>query len=435
MKMKLLKFFFAVLVVWGGGWSPVPVIGNTLPDSIITLPEKENAILVEKQTQMLYVYSLKNKALQLVFSAPCSTGEVVGAKKKAGDKKTPEGVYFLFDEYEDRYLTPVYGEKAFPSDYPNFYDRRLKKDGSAIWIHGTDKVLKPMDSNGCIALENENILSLSEYIRLDSTPLIIVEKIVKTEPSVQADREKKVLKILTDWSHSIEAGSYHEYLAFYSDEYVPDISWWESWRELRDKSNQDKVSLTVKMTNAGIYAHKDVVVALFDLILSSGKEKILIGKRKLFMLETVNGYKIVGDTFQKKSKESQTMDGSLIAGAQKLIKYNPKEASAKETIQKWLAAWSSKNMDAYSGFYADNFSSDGLGKKAWVKRKNQIFKKNTYITVTGTDFQITQKKDRCDIRFFQNYESSIFSTKGTKHLKLVRKGGLWKIFRENWKKK
>ena len=158
-----------------------PVLGNTLPDSIITLPENENAILVEKETQTLYVYSRENKKIDVAFSADCSTGEVFGAKKKAGDKKTPEGVYFLIDEYEDRYLTPVYGKKAFPSDYPNFLDLRLGKEGSAIWIHGTDKTLKPMDSNGCIALENDKILSLADYIQLDSTPLIIVEKIQKTD--------------------------------------------------------------------------------------------------------------------------------------------------------------------------------------------------------------------------------------------------------------
>lgn len=458
MKMKLLKILFAVhLFVGGGVLSPNFVIGNTLPASIIALPENENAILVEKQTQMLYVYSLKKNELQLVFSAPCSTGEVFGPKKKAGDKKTPEGVYFLVDEYEDRDLTPIYGEKAFPSDYPNFYDQRLGKEGSAIWIHGTDKILKPMDSNGCVALDNENILSLSDYIRLDSTPMIIVEKIEKTASAVQVDREKKVDKLLSDWSHAIEAGSYHQYLAFYSDEYVPDISWWENWRKLRDKSNGNQVLFNVQTANAGIYAHKDLVVVLFDLVLSSGKEKILIGKRKLFISELSNGYKIVGDTLQTKSKDNQSMVSPLIAAARKLVNdspkgnqniespliaaaqkrdnQKPKEASAMETTQKWLKAWSSKDLNTYAGFYADNFSSDGLGKKAWVKRKIQISKKNNYIRVTGTDFQITQKKDSCEVRFFQDYKSSTLSTKGTKHLKLVRKGGLWKIFQENWKEK
>ncbi len=427
--------FFGILIFGILGLSIGSVSGNILPTSIITLPEHENVILVEKQSQMLYVYNRKNNLLNLTFSAACSTGEVFGAKNKAGDKKTPEGVYFLVDEYEDRYLTPVYGKKAFPSDYPNLHDLRLGKDGSAIWIHGTDKTLKPMDSNGCIALENENILSLSEYIKLDSTPLIIVEKIQKADPVVQSDRETKVLKILDSWTRSIDTGSYHQYLALYSDEYVPDISWWEGWLKLRKRSKRDKLLLRVQTANMGIYLHKDIVVVLFDLILSSGKEKILLGKRKFFMEALNNDYKIVGDALQKKSKAYETTEFPLIAAAQKIVNYHPGEASAVETIQRWLTAWSSKDMDAYADFYAKNFHSDGLGKKAWVNRKKQLSKKYSYITVTGTGFKVNKREDSCDVSFFQNYESSSFSTQGTKHLKLVRADGVWKIFQENWKKK
>ncbi len=436
MKKNMFKTSCAVCLVFAVLlFSHSPVAGNVLPDSIITLPENESAILVEKQSQTLYVYSRENKKINLAFSASCSTGEVFGAKKKAGDKKTPEGVYFLIDEYEDRYLTPIYGKKAFPSDYPNFYDMRLGKKGSAIWIHGTDKRLKPMDSNGCIALENDNILSLSDYIQLDSTPLIIVEKIQKTDSNIQVRREKDVLEVLDNWVGSIESGNYHQYLAFYSDEYVPDISWWETWLKLREKSERDKVRLKVQVANVGIYAHRDIVVVLFDLILSSGKEKILLGKRKIFMEESGRTYQIVGDTLQKKSKAYISSDFPLIAAGRKLVDYKPGEASAVETIQKWLTAWSSKDMDAYARFYADNFYSDGLGKKAWVKRKRQLSQKYNYITVTGTDFKVTKKEDGCEISFFQNYESSSFSTQGTKHIKFVRRDGLWKISQENWKKK
>ena len=162
-------FFVIFISVFMAGTNALAA--NALPASIIILPENEKAILVEKETQMLYVYSKENGSLDLAFKAPCSTGEAFGPKKKAGDKKTPEGIYFLTDIYEDRYLTPIYGKRAFPSDYPNFIDLRQGKEGSAIWIHGTDKSLKPMDSNGCVAMENDHILSLSDHIQLNSTPM------------------------------------------------------------------------------------------------------------------------------------------------------------------------------------------------------------------------------------------------------------------------
>ncbi|WP_242637491.1 L,D-transpeptidase [Desulfobacter hydrogenophilus] len=40
--------------------------------------------------------------------------------------------------------------------------------------------MKPTDSNGCVALENKNIIALSDFIHLDATPLIIVEQIDST---------------------------------------------------------------------------------------------------------------------------------------------------------------------------------------------------------------------------------------------------------------
>jgi murein L,D-transpeptidase YafK len=437
-KVNLAKYLMAAVLVLLFSQA----LASDLPDAIIRLPENENAILVEKQSQTLYVYSQQNKELSVTFTAACSTGEIFGDKKKAGDKKTPEGVYFLIDEYEDRYLTPVYGKKAFPSDYPNFYDQRLGKDGSAIWIHGTDKALKPMDSNGCIALENDNILSLSDYIQLDSTPLIIVEKIIPADAAVQAEREKKVRSFLDEWARSIEAGSYHDYLDFYSDEYVPDISWWETWLGVRKKSAADKILMRLEPSNIGIYVHNSILVVLFDLNLSPSYEKknendkkILIGKRKFFVEEFDQTYKIIGDTLQKNSKGDKTSDLSLITAAQTLINDSPGQASVMETVERWLTAWSSKDMDAYAGFYAPDFFSDGLGKKSWVKRKRQLAKKYNYITVTGKDFKIIENKDHSDVYFFQEYEASSFSTQGTKHLKLVRKGGLWMIFRENWKEK
>ncbi|MCP4671324.1 MAG: hypothetical protein GY857_08450 [Desulfobacula sp.] len=88
MKIKMFKnsfaiyTLFAVLILFHSS-----VIGNTLPDAIISLPENENAILVEKQSQKLYVYSSENKKLNLAFSASCSTGETFGAKKKQATKK------------------------------------------------------------------------------------------------------------------------------------------------------------------------------------------------------------------------------------------------------------------------------------------------------------------------------------------------------------
>lgn len=413
---------------------------NSFPSAIIKLPEDENVILVEKKSQTLFFYTSRANEMVLRFQFPCSTGEASGVKLKAGDKKTPEGIYFLKNEYEDKYLSPVYGKKAFPTDYPNFIDKRAGKNGSAIWIHGTNKKLKPMDSNGCIALENADILKLSDYVTLDSTPVIIIREIDKIKSETRIKQALDIGLILTQWEKAIENGNYHDYLSFYSPEYLPHINWWEQWLKIRKQADKSDFSLGMERKRTGIYYHNRVAVALFDLFLTGKNEKVQngkvwLGKRKLFLEYQNNTYKIIGDIFQTVSKKIQKAKVPLIAAANTLVTPVLKKESVIKTIQQWLAAWSKKDMPKYASFYAENFFSDGMNKDAWVKRKQNLSKKYDYIRVSGKEFKVKPGRTTCEISFFQEYESSRLTTQGVKSLKLVNKGGLWKIYRESWKGK
>jgi len=130
-------FLFTLFVIGILFTSEILADDYTRPSAIIKLPENENAILVEKKNQTLFLYSFKSGELVIQQKMPCSTGETPGVKQKSGDKKTPEGIYFLKDEYEEKYLSAVYGIKAFPLDYPNLMDKRTGKKSStkSIKIH------------------------------------------------------------------------------------------------------------------------------------------------------------------------------------------------------------------------------------------------------------------------------------------------------------
>ena len=425
---------------------PSSVSARSVPAAIIALPENENAILVEKQTQKFYIYRADPGAgnVKQIFETACSTGEVFGPKVQAGDKKTPEGIYFLIDEYEDRYLTPIYGKRAFPIDYPNFMDIRQGKNGSAIWIHGTDKVLKSMDTNGCIAVENQDVLMLSDYITLHATPLVIVEKIVYMTPEEQQQAKDRILSFVNNWIQAHITGSYHDYLSFYSPGYLPDISWWESWVKLRKTTETPPENIHIQVSDMGIYQHQDMVVVLMDFGLVLKDARRFLGKRKLFIQKAGSlELQITGDTFQVLEKSHEKSPDPLVAAASMLPVHAPApktepghdHASALEMVHQWLAAWSAEDMDAYAAFYDPGFYADGMNKTQWVNRKKQLSGKYSYIKVTGKDFTIIKNKNGLEIRFFQTYESSGFSTTGIKQLTLVKKDGLWKIFRENWKEK
>ena len=416
------------------------------PSSIIAMPGKgSTALVVEKSSQTLWVYRMEDQ-LVLDRKLDCSTGKMTGRKMEDGDQKTPEGVYFFVTKYVEKHLSPVYGVFAFPMDYPNILDRRHGRNGSSIWLHGTDKDLKPLDSNGCIALENGSLEKLEPLISLDRTPIIVSETVDFTP---RQDRDQVIAGIdalVEHWKTAICQGDYHDYLAFYDSGYCPDISWWNEWRRIRDDRSHGASPFSLAVDQRGIYKDGDVVVVAFRLNLARGGRHIDMGLRKLYLTGSNGAYRIIGDTY-KKNKTSElghdeeidngnriiTAAGFILDGESKDRVAQVKK-SAKQFVQDWVSAWSKGDMDSYAACYADTFRSDGMDKKAWVDRKRYLSSVYDYIRVTISDPVITVSGDRIYADFRQDYQSSGYRAAGHKTLELVNEERTWKILQEIWKK-
>lgn len=429
--------FFVMIVAAVLSASAAALCGTLegLPDALVKLPEDGNAVLVEKDTQRLFIYSGRPGGPVKVFDKPCSTGEAPGIKEVAGDKKTPEGIYFIKDEYEDRYLSPIYGRKAFPTDYPNYLDVRAGRNGSAIWLHGTNKELRPMDSNGCIALNNDAVVKLSDFIEVDRTPVIIMDAIQKADPAELEKRKNSVDLWLQNWSAAIESGDYHNYLEFYDPEFLPDLDWWPEWRKVNRIRSGKEDGLKVALDRTGIYRHKSVYVIVFDMGISFQEEKIGFGRRKLFVKDHGEEYRIIGDLYQMRGKGFEETDFPLVAASKKLVDRTGYKQQAKELVKEWLHAWSDEKMETYASFYSESFYSNGMNKDQWVRRKKRLSRQYRYINVTGRDYRVKKTGENLKVRFFQTYESSGYVAEGIKELTLVKEDQVWKIYRESWKGK
>ncbi len=410
--------------------------------SILAIPENGTAIVVDKSTQTLFVYApcshdsgtFKGPA-QKILTFPCSTGEVSGPKHEQGDKKTPEGIYFLVDEYEDRYLTPVYGKRAFPTDYPNYMDKQQGKTGSAIWIHGTDKPLQPMGSNGCITLENKDIMALADKISLHKTPVILMDQ-MRSCPLVELQTQKiQAEDLIQSWLSAMESGAYHDYLQYYSPSHMPDMFWWNQWSHFRKWAKKTGQKFSLEIQDTGIYRFQELTVAIMDLYLNTESASTFLGTRKLFFQHQGDSTVIVGDVYQKKSDDFAGDAFPLIAAANLFWDKQNEVAQVKNIVKEWLRAWSAKDMRAYSDFYAPDFTGDGLSRKEWLHRKTRLARRYKSIQVTGEQFTITKNNHIMVVRFFQKYRATGFSTNGYKELQLAHMGGSWKIFQEIWKGK
>jgi murein L,D-transpeptidase YafK len=229
-----------------------------------------HALIVDKSQQRLSVWEIRNGQPSIVESYKCSTGENDGDKWVRDDRKTPEGVYFFCSVIDGRSLPAKYGLWAFTTDYPNFVDRRHGKSGDGIWLHGRDKPLngKP-DSNGCIALENQDLTKVSRFVRLQSTPLIVVDKLIMAPRSAILENERRVRGFLESWRSAWGSRDLDAYMAHYSNNFQSGWFDFAAWKEKKRKLNQRYKTIRVKLGNMYIYRQNGLITAIFTQLYTS----------------------------------------------------------------------------------------------------------------------------------------------------------------------
>ncbi|MGL1934578.1 MAG: L,D-transpeptidase family protein [Fibrobacterales bacterium] len=143
------------------------------PVSVIPLPK--HAVLVIKSTKALHIVKQTNQKWDIVQSLSIATGEFEGDKQVEGDKKTPEGNYFIKDVRTGKSQGYLYGALVFKLNYPNETDVKSGKTGSGIWIHGVEFGLTPVYTKGCIALANKDVVKLAPYLTVGTPVTILAE--------------------------------------------------------------------------------------------------------------------------------------------------------------------------------------------------------------------------------------------------------------------
>jgi len=432
---------------------------DRIPDVLVSFNPggvTEYAIVVEKESQQLFVYSFDG-VFREVQRFKCSTGKTDGPKSVSGDSRTPEGIYYSDREFEKKDLSATYGSRAFPVDYPNILDRIAGKTGNSIWLHGTDKPKKPKDTNGCVVLDDQDIDMLSKYIRFNRTPVIIAEKL-NFVPVVSVKRTgESINEFISEWFDSIRNGTYQEYVKFYDYNFVPDISWWSEWNAERKKYYSEKKSFSVIPKWISVVGYKGIYAVLFEQAAKTGDKESFAGIRKLFLSNRDGEFKIIGEEYLPADKDRKSGEDKnpLIAAFGNLNNaYGRNQQSLEDTrkrrdkekplvkdqviaeaINGWVKAWSSRDIGLYGSYYAKDFRSQGMNRNSWLQHKGQIFRKNNYINVSIEKLAIKPGSKSRQASFVQIYKSSGLNNSGLKELAFKLEEGKWKIFRESWKKR
>lgn len=242
----------------------------------------QHVVITEKDEKNMKLYDTTTQLES--FHLNVFTGEVGGDKKVEGDLKTPIGAY----ELKRRITTvdPFYGPMAITTNYPNSYDKSQGKTGHGIWIHGLPLNQERDDfTQGCIAIDNEQILNLDKTIDIKKSILVVSEK--KLEP-VSKDDISVVLANVFAWRDAWKYSDLDDYLNFYSAEFKrangESLEEFSKYKKRLFKRNEKK---TIEFTNINVVPYpNDMNKKLFKVIMDEvykTRSYQFKGKKELYL--------------------------------------------------------------------------------------------------------------------------------------------------------
>lgn len=237
-----------------------------VPAYLLEIPESVGTILIaETATSTLHQFLAGENGVTRQGESYMSVGQNGVGKERAWDRKTPLGIYFINDQLDTSRLHEKYGPIAFPLDYPNIWDRSNRRSGDGIWIHGVTPNSgrrPPLDTDGCIALPNDDLLKLGETLVPLVTPVLITREIQWADPEQLERAHAEFRRALDTWVSSYATGDLYNYLSLYDDNFSYRGMSREEWVAYRTQSITrapvqsvalDDVLLLADPENSGLY--------------------------------------------------------------------------------------------------------------------------------------------------------------------------------------
>ena len=109
------------------------------------------------------------------------------------------------------------------------------------------------------------------------------------------------------------------------------------------------------------------------------------------------------------------------------------EQAVEDSVRGWARVWSELDIEAYLGYYADDFKPARGTRIKWEEARRKRFKKTGSVSVKINDLQIftNKSKNKAVANFTQAYKSATYTDKVQKILVLVKTDDGWKITHEH----
>ncbi|HIF50874.1 MAG TPA: hypothetical protein EYQ42_05020 [Thiotrichaceae bacterium] len=281
-------------------YNKLPASQDKIPASLVQLASKQDhVIVVDSSRSRLFLFKNQSGVPILIKDFYITIGKNGTGKYVEGDQKTPVGVYFVTGFISPEELPDLYGDGAYPIDYPNAWDQRHGRTGYGIWLHGTPSSTfsrPPRDSNGCVIVSNHDLNILSPFINEGLTPVIISDSI-NWITKKEWNKSRRISESLVEqWRQDWESRDVDSYLRHYSKEYSGLGKDYDSWVEYKRRVNPSKKFIKVKLSNTSMFLYpgeKQLMVVTFVQDYTSDNFQRKFTKRQYWHLEDDGKWRIV----------------------------------------------------------------------------------------------------------------------------------------------
>lgn len=253
--------------------------------------KQQNVIVVDTAKSRMYLYRNMDGKPRYVGDYYITVGKNGSEKQKEGDKRTPLGVYFAGTKLASNKLPDLYGDAAYPLNYPNEWDRKQGKNGHGIWLHGTPSGTysrPPRASDGCVVLTNPDIHALADVLKSGNTPVVIAGE-SGVSPSELNRQKASLMAELEQWRRDWQLQNTDAYLEHYSQEFFAEKMDLAAWSAEKRRIQSHKADVHVSLSEVSVFrypdARKQMAVVSFNQDYKSDHFNHNMRKRQYWVLE------------------------------------------------------------------------------------------------------------------------------------------------------
>jgi murein L,D-transpeptidase YafK len=272
---------------------------DKLPDLLLSPnTQQSHLIVVDTDKSRLYLYKNIGGNLSYVADYYVTVGKNGVGKKTEGDKRTPIGVYFAKSKLTQP-LADMYGNGAYPLNYPNEWDIQHKRSGSGIWLHGTPSTTysrPPNASDGCVVLTNQDLNTIAPILQTGKTPVIIANHLKWVDADSSATEKESLQVAMNNWLSDWKSQNTQQYLNHYSSDFSSDGIDFKQWSDHKFAVQASKSKIDIAISNISMFSYpepgKKLVVVNFTQDYKSPTLTNVMQKRQYWIQEN-NTWKII----------------------------------------------------------------------------------------------------------------------------------------------